>query len=170
MSRLTRKPIRLGEVKCQYTDRVLSLQGTHGERIFNVPTDVNCKVVEQEIYISGNPVLSGTYYRLIEKAIHGVLKPYSKTLILKGPGYKLSKKDEILVLELGYSHNIEVNIPKDLSVVVKGPTSVEVSGINDSRVADFASQIKRYRPVSRMKKGFIMEQGQVLLPFKKRRV
>jgi len=86
----------------------------------------------------------GLYRALIQNAVTGVSKGWTKTLIFKGVGYKAQVSGSVLEMHLGYSHPIKMNIPKDLEVKVE-KTSVIVSGVDRALVGQFSAQIRSLR-------------------------
>jgi len=86
----------------------------------------------------------GLYRALIQNAVTGVSKGWTKTLIFKGVGYKAQVSGNVLEMHLGYSHPIKMNIPKDLEVKVE-KTSVIVSGVDRALVGQFSAQIRSLR-------------------------
>ena len=86
----------------------------------------------------------GLYRALIQNAVTGVSKGWTKTLIFKGVGYKAKVVGKTLEMNLGYSHPINMDIPEDLTVRVE-KTSVTVSGADRAQVGQFSAQIRSLR-------------------------
>ncbi len=89
----------------------------------------------------------GLYRALAHNMVVGVSEGFSKTLLISGVGYKASVSGNKLVMNLGFSHNVEVEIPSDIQVVCPSATEIKVSGIDRQKVGQFASNIKDIRPV-----------------------
>ncbi|MCR8613243.1 MAG: 50S ribosomal protein L6 [Mycoplasma sp.] len=89
--------------------------------------------------------LFGTSNAVLSNMIAGVNKGFEKELLIKGVGYKAEKKGEELILSLGYSHKINMTIPKELDVEVVKGTIIKVSGIDKVLVGQFAANVKKLR-------------------------
>ena len=89
----------------------------------------------------------GLYRALAHNMVVGVSEGFKKTLLISGVGYKASVNGGKLVLGLGFSHPIELEIPADLQVACPSATEISVSGIDKQKVGQFASNIKDLRPV-----------------------
>ena len=75
----------------------------------------------------------------------GVTEGYSKTLEINGVGYRAQKQGTKVVLNLGYSHNVEVEETKDIKIDVPNPNQLIISGIDKQAVGQFAAVIREYR-------------------------
>ena len=89
----------------------------------------------------------GLYRALAHNMVVGVSDGFSKTLQISGVGYKASVSGNKLVMNLGFSHPVEVEIPEGLHVTTPSATDVVISGIDRQKVGQFASKIKYIRPV-----------------------
>ena len=89
----------------------------------------------------------GLYRALANNMVKGVAEGFSKSLQIAGVGYKASVSGNKLVMNLGFSHQVEVEIPSGLSVNCPSATEIVISGINKQEVGQFASKIKYIRPV-----------------------
>jgi large subunit ribosomal protein L6 len=83
---------------------------------------------------------------LLSNMVEGVSSPFVKTLNLQGVGYKAQVNGKILKLNLGCSHDINLEIPDGLKVSVENNTTVMISGIDLAAVGLFAAQIRNKRP------------------------
>ena len=88
--------------------------------------------------------LHGLYRALIQNAVTGVSKGWTKTLIFKGVGYKANVAEKNLEMNVGFSHPVNMEIPKGLTVKVE-KTSVIVSGSDRAQVGQFSAQIRSLR-------------------------
>ncbi len=89
----------------------------------------------------------GLYRAIAHNMVVGVSDGFSKTLQISGVGYKASVSGNKLVMNLGFSHPVEVEIPEGLHVTTPSATDVVISGIDRQKVGQFASKIKYIRPV-----------------------
>ena len=108
-------------------------------------------------------IMWGTYRSLINNAILGVSKGHEKILELNGVGFRANMKGEVLNLQLGFSHDINFKIPKDIKIVVEKQTILKISGSDKQEVGMIASKIKSLRPPEPYKGKGIKEQGQYIL-------
>ena len=107
--------------------------------------------------------LWGMNRSLINNAVIGSSTGYEKTLELVGVGYRAALKDKILNLQLGYSHDINFDIPEGIKIVVEKQTTVKVSGSDKQQVGMVCSKIKSFRKPEPYKGKGIREKGQYIL-------
>jgi len=100
---------------------------------------------------------------LLNNAITGTSKGYEKILELSGVGFRAALKGKQLNLQLGFSHDVNFDIPEGIKVTVEKQTIIKISGFNKQQVGMIASQIKSIRPPEPYKGKGIREQGQYIL-------
>ena len=100
---------------------------------------------------------------LINNAIQGASKGYEKVLELVGVGYRAALKGKQLNLQLGFSHDINFDIPENIKILVEKQTIVKISGPDKQVVGMTASKIKSLRPPEPYKGKGIKEVGQYIL-------
>ena len=100
---------------------------------------------------------------LINNAIIGASKGYEKILELSGVGYRASLKGNILNLQLGFSHDINFNIPEGVKIQVEKQSILKITGSDKQKVGMVAAEIKSIRPPEPYKGKGIKEQGQYIL-------
>ena len=100
---------------------------------------------------------------LLNNAVIGVNKGYEKTLEMSGVGYRAAIKDNSLNLQLGYSHDIDFEIPKDVKITIEKQTTIKINGSDKQRVGMIASKIKSFRPPEPYKGKGIRVKGEYLL-------
>jgi|TARA_B110000902_G_scaffold252488_1_gene314003 large subunit ribosomal protein L6 len=108
-------------------------------------------------------VMWGTYRSLINNAVLGVSKGHEKILELKGVGFRATLKGEILNLQLGFSHDINFKIPKEVKMTVEKQIIITITGVDKELVSKVASDIKAFKPVEPYKGKGIRERGQFVL-------
>ena len=108
-------------------------------------------------------IMWGTYRSLINNAITGVSKGHEKILELSGVGFRANLKGNILNLQLGFSHDINFDVPEGIKIVVEKQTTVKISGHDKQLVGEVVSKIKSLRPPEPYKGKGIREQGQYVL-------
>ena len=100
---------------------------------------------------------------LLNNAIVGADKGYEKVLELVGVGYRAALKGTQLNLQLGFSHDINFDIPKSIKIAVEKQTTIKITGIDKQEVGMIASKIKSLRPPEPYKGKGIKEKGQYIL-------
>ena len=100
---------------------------------------------------------------LLNNAIIGASIGYEKTLALSGVGYRAAIKGKVLNLQLGFSHDINFDIPDELKITVEKQTIIKISGSDKQLVGMTASKIKYIRPPEPYKGKGIKEKGQYIL-------
>ena len=108
-------------------------------------------------------IMWGTYRSLINNAISGVSKGHEKVLELNGVGFRANLKGEALNLQLGFSHDINFKIPKDIKITVEKQTVIKINGVDKELVSKVAADIKNLKPVEPYKAKGIIERGQFVL-------
>ena len=108
-------------------------------------------------------IMWGTYRSLINNAIMGVSIGHEKILELNGVGFRANLKGEILNLQIGFSHDVNFKIPKDIKIVVEKQTIIKISGVDKELVSKIAADVKNLKPVEPYKGKGIKERGQFVL-------
>tara|TARA_B100001057_G_C22224754_1_gene709723 strand:- start:21 stop:566 length:546 start_codon:yes stop_codon:yes gene_type:complete len=108
-------------------------------------------------------ILWGTYRSLINNAVLGVSAGHEITLEITGVGFRANLKGQILNLQLGFSHDINFEIPKDVKITVEKQTVLKLSGVDKELVSKVAADIKTLKPVEPYKGKGIKEKGQFVL-------
>ena len=108
-------------------------------------------------------IMWGTYRSLINNAIMGVSKGHEKILELSGVGFRANLKGEVLNLQIGFSHDVNFKIPKDIKIAVEKQTIIKINGVDKELVSKIAADIKNLKPVEPYKGKGIKEKGQFVL-------
>ena len=108
-------------------------------------------------------VMWGTYRSLINNAIKGVSIGHEKILNITGVGFRANLKGETLNLQIGFSHDVNFKIPKDIKIVVEKQTTIKINGIDKELVSKIAADIKSLKPVEPYKGKGIKELNQFVL-------
>ena len=108
-------------------------------------------------------IMWGTYRSLINNAITGVSRGHEKILELSGVGFRANLKGDILNLQLGFSHDVNFNIPKDIKITVEKQTIIKINGVDKELVSKIAADLKNLKPVEPYKAKGIKERGQFVL-------
>ena len=104
-------------------------------------------------------IMWGTYRSLIFNAVTGVSKGHEKILELSGVGFRANLKGEFLNLQIGYSHDVNFKIPKEIKITVEKQTLIKINGVDKDLVSKTASDIKSLKPVEPYKAKGIKEKG-----------
>ena len=154
MSRIAKKPIVVPSgVKVALKEGNVHVEGPKGKiqsRLL-VPIQVAVKGSEVTVGRIGNSLsekaLHGTMYRLITNMIEGVSKGFQKGLLIEGVGFKAEVKGTVLVLNLGFTHLVEIPVPQGLAVKTIKPTELLIEGSSKEMVGLFAARVRSvYEP------------------------
>ena len=105
----------------------------------------------------------GTYRSLINNAILGVSKGHEKILELNGVGFRANLKGQVLNLQIGFSHDVNFEIPKDIKITVEKQTVIKINGVDKELVSKISADIISLKPVEPYKAKGIKERGQFVL-------
>jgi len=108
-------------------------------------------------------IMWGTYRSLVNNAVTGVSTGHEKILELNGVGFRANIKGESLNLQIGFSHDVNFKIPKDIKIIVEKQTTIKINGVDKDLVAKIAADIKNLKPVEPYKAKGIKEKGQFVL-------
>ena len=108
-------------------------------------------------------IMWGTYRSLINNAVMGVSVGHEKILELNGVGFRANLKGEVLNLQIGFSHDVNFKIPKDIKISVEKQTVIKINGVDKELVSKIAADIKNLKPVEPYKGKGIKERGQFVL-------
>ena len=106
--------------------------------------------------------LHGLTRSLIANAITGVTEGYTKTLELMGVGYRVQQAGDGIILNVGYSHQVEVHPDEGVTMEVEGNNRIHVRGVDKQQVGALAAQVRKVRPPNAYKEKGIRYQGEVL--------
>ncbi len=169
LSRIGRKPIKLPPgVQVDLSDAQITVKGPKGSLTQPLHTDVVVRMEDGEITVARvsarkfHRSLHGLTRSLISNAVTGVTDGYRKTLELMGVGYRVQQVGEGIVLNVGYSHPVDVKPLEGVTLTVEGNNRVHVDGIDKQKVGEVASTIRRVRPPNAYKEKGIKYAGEVL--------
>ncbi|MFN4223653.1 MAG: 50S ribosomal protein L6 [Fervidobacterium nodosum] len=159
MSRIAKKPVVLPtNVQISVTDSEIKVKGPKGELKLNNHPFVSIKVEGNEVWVTPNlevakrkaderkfKAMVGTYWRLIRNMVLGVTEGFKKELEIVGVGYRAQLQGNKLIMNLGYAHQVEFDVPADVKVEVPAPNKIIVSGIDKQRVGQVAADIRKWR-------------------------
>ena len=150
----------------------LTVSGPKGTKVLTINDKIfSSKINETEFEIKPlqkkidkkTSIMWGTYRSLINNAVTGVSIGHEKVLELNGVGFRANLKGQILNLQLGFSHDVNFEIPKEIKIIVEKQTIIKISGVDKELVAKIAADIKNLKPVEPYKGKGIKEQNQFVL-------
>ena len=146
MSRLARNPINIPEdIKVSLTDNVISFEGKLGKSSSTLPEGIAVDLKDNLLLFTGeNKAMLGTVYANVKNEIIGNSKGFEKKLELVGTGYKANVSGKTLVLALGYSHDINFQIPDGINIKVE-KNLITVTGTSKQLVGQVSAEIKSFR-------------------------
>ena len=159
------------KVKVVLSGNLLNIEGPLGKKSLNIDIDMFDLKIDNGKTVSIKPKnlnkdtkrLWGMNRSLVNNAIIGTSIGYSKTLEISGVGYRASLKGKQLNMQLGFSHDVNFDIPENVKIVVEKQTIIKISGSDKQEVGMIASKIKSIRPPEPYKGKGIKEQGQYIL-------
>ena len=108
-------------------------------------------------------IMWGTYRSLINNAVKGFSTGHEKILELNGVGFRANIKGEKLNLQIGFSHDVNFSIPKEVKITVEKQILIKITGVDKDLVSKIAADIKNLKPVEPYKGKGIKERGQFVL-------
>jgi len=172
MSKIGKMNISIPEkVKVVLSGNVINVEGPLGKKSMNIDLDMFDLNINEGKEISLKPKkinqdskrLWGMNRSLINNAIIGSSKGYEKILVLTGVGYRAALKGKQINLQLGFSHDINFDIPEGIKITVEKQTLIKINGSDKQLIGMVASKIKSLRPPEPYKGKGIREQGQYIL-------
>ena len=172
MSKIGKINISIPEkVKVILSGNMINIEGPLGKKTLNIDLDIFDLNINdgKEVMIKpkknnqNTKRLWGMNRSLINNAIIGTSKGYEKILELTGVGYRAALKGNILNLQLGFSHDINFNIPDGVKIQVEKQNILKITGTDKQKVGMVAAEIQSLRPPEPYKGKGIKEQGQYIL-------
>lgn len=152
MSRIGNRHLAIPEgVTVEVNGNVVTVKGSKGELSLTTSDLVTVEVKEGTVVVTRKnetiPArqMHGTTNANIRNMMIGVSEGYSKALEIIGVGYRFALRGNKLVINAGYSHPVEIEVPSDLKLHVEGNNNVTVSGISKEKVGEFAANIRKVR-------------------------
>jgi large subunit ribosomal protein L6 len=152
MSRIGKKPIAVpGGVTASVESGTLTVKGPKGTLAMGLADEVEYKLEGDAISVKpANDTRRsrdfwGMQRTLVANLVDGVTEGYTKVLEITGVGYRAQAQGKKLKLQLGYSHDVDLDVPEGLEVKTPDQTTVEISGIDKQAVGQFAAEVRRWR-------------------------
>lgn len=169
MSRIGKLPIKVPtdvDVTCNGLD--ITVKGKFGTLQNTLPDVLEIENSDGRLVVSvknqtrNSRALHGLYRTLINNMITGVSEQFQVTLNLQGVGYRAAVQGKNIVLNLGYSHPVEMEIPEGLSIEVVKNTTINLKGCDKESLGLFAAKIRSWRPPEPYKGKGILYEGEVV--------
>jgi len=170
MSRIGSSPITVPDgVTLLVQDGMISAKGKNGELQMALPGQVSLEIGEGQAIVKPvddsqkSRALWGTVRAVVNNMVKGVSAGFTKNLTIHGVGYRAQMQGNKLVLALGFSHPVEMEVPKEISASVENNTLIKLSSHDKEILGQFASEIRSKRPPEPYKgKGVRYENEQIL--------
>lgn len=170
MSRIGKLPIVIpNNVDIKWSNNEIRVKGKFGILSTKIPETIVIQQEENILKVSlknetrSLRALHGLYRTLIDNMIVGVSEQFQLTLILKGVGYRAAVEANTIVLSLGHSHQVKIEIPSAISVEIVQTTTINLKSCDKELLGSFAANIRAWRrPEPYNGKGILYKDEQIL--------
>ena len=170
MSRIGKLPIKIPTtVDVTNDNSILKVKGKFGTLERTIPEIIGVEQTDGSLIVSlknetrANKALHGLYRTLINNMLIGVSEQFLITLVLQGVGYRANVQGKALVLNLGFSHPVNIDIPEGITVEVVKNTTINIKACDKEQLGLFASKVRAWRPPEPYKGKGILYQGEQIL-------
>jgi len=169
MSRTGKKAITVpAGVTASVEGGLISVKGPKGTLTMPTADDISYEVVDGAINVKPAndtkraKAFWGMQRTLVQNLVTGVSEGFSKKLLITGVGYRANAQGRKLKLQLGYSHDVDLEVPEGVEVKTPDQTTVEISGNDKQKVGQFAAEIRRWRKPEPYKGKGIKYEGEFI--------
>jgi len=152
MSRIGKIPVIIPQgVKVAFGADLITVEGPKGKLTQQYHPVITFEAKDGEVIVARKNdekqtrAFHGLYRNLLNNMVIGVTTGFTRVLMINGVGFRAELKGNILTMNLGYSNDISVMVPKDLTVTADANGKIVVGGIDKQKVGEFASQIRKLR-------------------------
>ena len=152
MSRIGKKPVSLPSgVSASVSGRTVEVKGPKGTRSFTATDDVALAVEDGSVTVTPRGTSKrarqqwGMSRTMVANLVKGVTDGFKKELEINGVGYRAQMQGNTLRLNLGYSHDVEFDVPQGVTVTTPKQTQIVVEGIDEQQVGQVAANIRGWR-------------------------
>ncbi len=150
MSRIGNRKLEVpAGVTVSIDNNIIKVTGPKGELTTKLADGINAKVEDNTLEISREndmyKAMHGTINANVHNMIVGVTKGFQKELEIVGVGYRFATKGNVIVISAGYSHPVEMEIPKGITVEMPSNTELTIKGIDKELVGEFAANVRKVR-------------------------
>jgi len=170
MSRIGKLPIKIpATVDVTNNNSILIVKGKFGQLERIVPEIIEIEQTDGNLIVSlknetrANKALHGLYRTLINNMLVGVSEQFLITLQLQGVGYRASVQGKSLILNLGFSHPVDIAIPDGITVEVVQNTTINIKACDKEQLGLFAAKVRSWRPPEPYKGKGILYKGEQIL-------
>jgi large subunit ribosomal protein L6 len=153
MSRVGRVPVEVPDgVEVEIDGSRVTVAGPRGELTQEFDPDMEIVHEDGEVKVSRptdrthHRALHGLTRSLLSNMVTGVTEGYEKSLEIHGVGYRAESRGGTLILNLGFSHEVEIDVPEGIDIEVESPTLLHVRGVDKQLVGETAARIRQVRP------------------------
>ncbi len=153
MSRIGKLPINIpAGVEAKLDDQVVTVKGPRGTLSFTIPHEISGSIEDQQIKVKPrlNNIRSrqkwGMSRTMIANCVKGVTVGFTKELQINGVGYRAQMKGNSLNLTLGLSHDVNIDVPKEITITTPSNTRIVIEGNDPQVVGKVAADIRKWRP------------------------
>lgn len=167
MSRKASKPIEFdSSVKIEKKGNLLLIKGPKGELTVEVKEGIEVKIKDNKIWVNRKndslKPFQGLLWSLINNAVIGVTDGFSRTLNIVGKGWRSAVKGDVINLQVGYSHPVDIKLPKNVTATQKNPGEFTLHSHDKQLLGQVCANIQAIRPVEPYKLKGIRMEGQYL--------
>jgi large subunit ribosomal protein L6 len=152
MSRIGKRPVELPSgVSASVSGQTIEIKGPKGTRSFTATDDVTLTVEENAVSVTPRGKSKrarqqwGMSRTMVANCVQGVSEGFKKELEINGVGYRAQLQGNVLKLNLGLSHDVDFEVPSDVTVQAPKPTQIIIEGIDAQRVGQVAADIREWR-------------------------
>jgi large subunit ribosomal protein L6 len=152
MSRIGKRPVPLPSGVTATTEgQILSVKGPKGTLSLTMRDEISYDIADDQISVQPANATKqarafwGMQRTLVQNLVTGVSEGFTKVLEITGVGYRAAAQGKKLSMKLGYSHDVDIDIPQGIEVKTPDATTVEISGIDRQQVGQVAAEIRRWR-------------------------
>jgi len=153
-------------VEVTLNGNVATVKGAKGQSTLRIPSQISVAVEGGQVKVDRKDetkearALHGTIRNTLKNMVLGVQSGYAQALEIQGVGYKAVLQGKVLVLSLGFSHEIKYEIPEGIKVEVTGTTDIKVSGHDKALVGQVAASIRSFAPAEPYKGKGVRYKGE----------
>ena len=170
MSRIGKLPIKIPTaVDVTNDNSTLKVKGKFGTLERTIPEVIGIEQTDGTLIVRlkketrANKALHGLYRTLINNMVTGVSEQFLITLVLQGVGYRASVQGKALVLNLGFSHPVNIDIPEGIGVEVVQNTTINIKACDKEQLGLFSAKVRSWRPPEPYKGKGILYKGEQIL-------
>lgn len=155
MSRIGKKPIPIPkDVTVDINGRVVTVKGKLGSEILSLVGEMELELKDDTLFVINkgapedkqNQAYHGLIRSLVANMVTGVSAGFERNLEIVGVGYRVTQQNKDIMLQLGFSHNIEFAAPEGITLEVVDATKLKIKGVNKQQVGQVAANIRKLRP------------------------